>query len=206
VTNDQMRELARLGAQARLQAIDEERSAILRAFPVLGSGRMTASNNGSSAPLSRRRKGMSPAQRRMVGERMKAYWAKRRRENAGITGSATDGASDTSSAPAKRKRGMSTEGRKSQGERMRVYSGNRRAKKDGTAAASREIAADASSTAANQAPRHRGMSPAARKAQCDRMRAYWAAKRARKAGAAGADAPARDASSARKNQKTARKK
>src|SRR3954469_5608388 len=105
MTNDQMHELARVGAQARLRAIDEERSAILRAFPALGSRPMSASNNGSTAPARRTGKGMSPAQRRAVGERMKAYWAKRRGENAGASALATDAASDTSSAPAKRKSG-----------------------------------------------------------------------------------------------------
>jgi hypothetical protein len=87
-TNDQMQELARLGAQARLQAIDENRSAILRAFPALGSRPTPISNNGSTAPARRTGKSMSPAQRRAVGERMRTYWAKRRGEKAGASGAA----------------------------------------------------------------------------------------------------------------------
>jgi hypothetical protein len=130
VTNDQMQELARVGAQARLQAIDEERSAILRAFPALGSRPTPVSNNGSTAPARRTVKGMSPAQRRSVGERMKAYWAKRRGEKAGASGAAGDAASDTSSAPAKRKSSMSAEARKAQGERMRAYWAAKRAEKE----------------------------------------------------------------------------
>jgi hypothetical protein len=122
-------ELARVGAQARLQAIDEERSAILRAFPALGSRPTPVSNNGSSAPAGRKRKGMSASQRKAVGERMKAYWAKRRGEKAGASAPATNAASDTS-APAKRKSGMSAEARKAQGERMRAYWAAKRAEKE----------------------------------------------------------------------------
>ena len=101
---------------------------------------------------------------------------------------------------------MSPAARKAHGERMRAYWANRRAEKDGTATASREMATDASPTAANQAPMRERMSPAARKAQGERMRAYWAAKRAGKRGAAGADAPSRGALPAGKNQRTVRKK
>jgi hypothetical protein len=202
MTRSQLQEFARFGARARLQAIEEERRSIVEAFPDLG--RPSGSTNGASSPSTGGRKRMSPSQREAAGERMKAYWAKRRGEDAGISG--TDAPSDTSSAPAKRKRGMSAEARKSQGERMRVYWANRRAEQDGAAASPREIAADASSTAANQAPSRKGMSAAARKAQGERMRAYWAAKRAGNAAAAGADAPSKGASPVRKIQRTARKK
>jgi hypothetical protein len=89
---------------------------------------------------------------------------------------------------------------------MRAFWANRRAESEGTAASPREVAADASPTAHAQAPKRKGMSPAARKAQGERMRAYWAAKRAGKAEAAGADARSRGASPARKNQTAVRKK
>ena len=101
---------------------------------------------------------------------------------------------------------MSPAARKAHGERMRAFWANRRAEKEGTAASPREIAADASPTAANEARRHKGMSPAARKAQGERMRAYWAAKRAGKDGAAGGSAPRAGASPSRKRQKNYRKK
>src|SRR4051812_20467289 len=84
-----------------------------------------------------------------------------------------------SAPPAARKRaGMSVAARKAHGDRMRAFWANRRAEREGTAASPREIAADASPTAAKQAPTRKGMSSAARKAQGERMRAYWAAKRA----------------------------
>src|SRR5829696_382200 len=129
MTNDQMHELARVGAQARLHAIYEERGAILRAFPALRTGRTPASTNGSPAPARRTRKGMSPAQRKAVGERMKAYWAKRRAEKAGRasdTQSASDGAATPAKRPSERK-GMSADARKAHGVRMRAYWAARRA-------------------------------------------------------------------------------
>jgi hypothetical protein len=132
MTNDQMHELARVGAQARLHAIDEERGAILRAFPALRTGRTPASTNGSPAPTGRTQKGMSPAQRKAVGERMKAYWAKRRGEKAGTEGADTESASDaapTSAKPPSKRKGMSPSARKAQGERMRAYWAARRAEK-----------------------------------------------------------------------------
>ena len=56
MTSSQLQEFARFGAQARLQAIEEERRAIVEAFPDLGksSGR----TNGTSTPATRWRKGM----------------------------------------------------------------------------------------------------------------------------------------------------
>jgi hypothetical protein len=156
MTSSQLQEYARFGAQARLQAIEEERRAIVRAFPDLG--RASGRTNGASTPSVSGRKGMSPSQRRAVGERMKAYWAKRRGETAG-----TEDA-DSQAAP------------------------------------------DAQTSPTNRTSNRTGMSPAARKAQGERMRAYRAAKRAGKAGAAGADAPSKGASPVRKDQRTARKK
>jgi hypothetical protein len=81
MTRSQLQEYARFGAQARLQAIEEERSAIIDAFPDLG--RASGRSNGASSTVTRRPKGMSPSQRKAVGERMKAYWAKRRGEKGG---------------------------------------------------------------------------------------------------------------------------
>ena len=147
MTNDQMHELARVGAQARLHAISEERGAILREFPALRTGRTPASTNGSPAPAGRKRKGMSPSQRKAVGERMKAYWAKRRGEKAGTaaadTQAASDGAASSARRPAKqpsKRKGMSPAARKAQGERMRAYWAARRAEKgagDGSTTGSR---------------------------------------------------------------------
>lgn len=52
-----------LALRERLQAIEEEWSAILRAFPDLG--RASAKSNGASAPATRGRMGMSPNQRKL---------------------------------------------------------------------------------------------------------------------------------------------
>jgi hypothetical protein len=159
MNNVQLQDLARVGAQSRLAALDTEREALLKLFPDLrASQRPAAGKNGSAPPAARKRKGMSPAARKAHGERMRAYWA------------------------------------------------NRRAEKEGTAASPLEIAADASPTAANVARRRKGMSSAARKAQGERMRAYWAAKRKEKNGAAATDTSAGGGSRSRKGQNNGRKK
>jgi hypothetical protein len=119
MTSSQLQEFARFGAQARLQAIEEERNAIMRAFPDLG--RSSGTSNGASSPSTRGRKGMSPSQRKAVGERMKAYWAKRRGEK-GQTVAKT-------ARKTKRKGGMSAETRKAQGERMKAYWAAKRSQK-----------------------------------------------------------------------------
>jgi hypothetical protein len=131
MTSSQLQEYARFGAQARLQAIEEERSAIVEAFPDLGRG--SSRSNGASAKARRGRRGMSSGQRKAVGERMKAYWAKRRGEKAGRasdTESASAGAASRVNTTSKRK-GMSADARKAQGERMRAYWAARRGEKSG---------------------------------------------------------------------------
>jgi hypothetical protein len=67
-------EWARLGALTRLQQIDQERQAILRAFPDL-KGRKGAAN-GATSPKPKRR--FSAAARRRMRLGMKKYWAKRK--------------------------------------------------------------------------------------------------------------------------------
>jgi hypothetical protein len=130
MTSSQLQEYARFGAQARLQAIEEERSAIVAAFPDLG--RSSGRTNGTSSRSTRGRKGMSPSHRKAVGVRMKAYWAKRRGEKAGFEDADTQTASGAQTTPANRsseRRGMSADARKAQGERMRAYWAARRAEK-----------------------------------------------------------------------------
>jgi hypothetical protein len=119
MTTIQLQDLARVGAETRLKAIVEEREALLRAFPDLGNG---AATRASLAALmsTRAPTGMSPAQRKAVGERMKAYWAKRRGEKAGAK---------NATRKARRKSGMSAEARRRQGERMRAYWAARRTQK-----------------------------------------------------------------------------
>jgi hypothetical protein len=123
MTRDQMQQFARFGAEARLQAISHERDAILRAFPDLGraSAQANASLDGAApARFARKRRRMSAAQRKAVGARMKAYWAKRRAEKAGAKKTAPK---------AKRKGGMSAAARKAQAERMKAYWAAKRAQK-----------------------------------------------------------------------------
>ena len=67
--------LARLGAEARLIALEREREGILRNFPELKNGRKAS---GQAAPR-RRRSYMSAAARKAVSIRMKKYWASRRK-------------------------------------------------------------------------------------------------------------------------------
>ena len=77
-----LKELARIGAAARVTELVRELSAIHRAFPELRSGRNNVSNAAGAvvtATRRRRRKPMSAAQRKAVGVRMKKYWLARRR-------------------------------------------------------------------------------------------------------------------------------
>lgn len=92
-----LREYARLGAERRLQELRTELASIRSVFPELfrpgrraGSQSSSAMSAGSASTASdegadgaprrrRRRGGMSPAQRRAVSERMKKYWAARRK-------------------------------------------------------------------------------------------------------------------------------
>jgi uncharacterized protein (UPF0335 family) len=86
LNQDQLRRLARLGAVARLEQLREEEAAIRSEFPELFGGRRgngalknPVKNAGGSR---RRRKAMSAAQRKEVSERMRKYWAERRKASA----------------------------------------------------------------------------------------------------------------------------
>jgi hypothetical protein len=83
-----MRELARVGAQARLAELLAEVAEIQRAFPGIGGakrGRPAKSVEGGPikavAKRGRRRK-MSAKEKAEVSARMKKYWAARRKEKA----------------------------------------------------------------------------------------------------------------------------
>lgn len=87
LSKEQLQRLARLGARARLDELEAERRAILRAFPGLSSavaGRAAASGDGTEAEATgrkprRRRRKMAATQRKALSERMKKYWAERRK-------------------------------------------------------------------------------------------------------------------------------
>src|SRR5262249_18697207 len=80
--SEQLRDLVRRGAEVRLGELREETSQI---EAMLGTGnrrsRKKESRRASTAPRRRRRR-MSAAQRKAVGERMRKYWAARRRAEA----------------------------------------------------------------------------------------------------------------------------
>ncbi len=89
LTDDQLRRLARLGAQQRIDELRAEEAAIRRAFPNLaaagggGRGRRGRKAAGAAGTQTRRRRRkrrkMTAAEKRAVSERMKKYWAERRK-------------------------------------------------------------------------------------------------------------------------------
>lgn len=81
LNQEQLRRLARLGAMARLEQLRQEEAAIRSEFPELfGRGRREEFGNGA---VPRRRKAMSAAARKAVSERMRKYWATRRKAKSG---------------------------------------------------------------------------------------------------------------------------
>jgi hypothetical protein len=92
LNREDLQKYARLGAQARLQELKQEEVMIRQAFPELfrpgtrSIGPVTRKTEGESAvsDVPRRRRGMSAAARREVSERMKRYWAGRRKAKGAI--------------------------------------------------------------------------------------------------------------------------
>jgi hypothetical protein len=83
LSQEQLRRLARLGAVTRLEQLRQEESAIRAEFPELfGRGRREAAPNGPARRASSRRR-MSADARKAVSERMRKYWAERRKTKAG---------------------------------------------------------------------------------------------------------------------------
>jgi hypothetical protein len=77
---EQLRRLARLGAIARLEQLKQEEAAIRAEFPELfGRGRRSAVSDVAKPAGRRRRKKMSAAARKAVSDRMRKYWAERRK-------------------------------------------------------------------------------------------------------------------------------
>ena len=78
VTNQaRLRAFALVGARARLEEIRKEEASLRAEFPELFRGGATAK---AAAPKKRGRRAMSAAQKKAVSERMKKYWAERRRQ------------------------------------------------------------------------------------------------------------------------------
>jgi hypothetical protein len=84
LNQEQLRRLARLGAVARLEQLRQEESAIRAEFPELFGGRRGGSRAAGKEPTARkrRRRAMNAAQRKEVSERMRKYWAERRKASA----------------------------------------------------------------------------------------------------------------------------
>lgn len=102
LSREQLRRLARLGAERRLEELRQEDAAIRAAFPELderggsragrrgrrpgkaatGAGSPASGTSAKRQPrkaAKRRRTPMSAAQKKAVSERMKKYWATRRK-------------------------------------------------------------------------------------------------------------------------------
>lgn len=91
LSKDDLRRFARLGAMRRLEDIRREEAAIRAAFPELFEGSAPRRAAAPAAPAKtakkaartgRKRSNMSPAMRKAVSERMKKYWAGRRKAKA----------------------------------------------------------------------------------------------------------------------------
>jgi hypothetical protein len=85
LTQEQLRRLARLGAVARLEQLRAEEAAIRSEFPELfGRGRREEGGTAAAAAGDRRRRRpkMSAQARKAVSERMRKYWAERRKGKA----------------------------------------------------------------------------------------------------------------------------
>ena len=82
LTDTQLHSLARLGAIARLKALEDEATALRKMFPGLKSSQNAAPECAEPATKAkpRRRKQRSLASRRAARVRMKLYWAKKRGE------------------------------------------------------------------------------------------------------------------------------
>jgi hypothetical protein len=81
LTAKKLKEYARVGAEATLERLRAEIAAIERAFPDLRSPRAKVAVHRPDGAHGNRRR-MSSAGRRAVSERMKRYWAARRRAQA----------------------------------------------------------------------------------------------------------------------------
>ncbi len=79
LSRDDMRRFARLGAMRRLEELRREEAAIREGFPELFRKGSRPAELSGSAPRVRKAYRMSPEAKRAVSERMKKYWAERRK-------------------------------------------------------------------------------------------------------------------------------
>ena len=84
LNQEQLRRLARLGAVARLEQLRQEEAAIRAEFPELfGRGRRENGQAAAAPRAARSRRKMSAEARKVVSERMRKYWAERRKSKTG---------------------------------------------------------------------------------------------------------------------------
>lgn len=76
---ERIRELARTGAEVLLQRLRAEVVAIERTFPEFALPRRRRAVRRSVKSATSRTRGMSAAARKAVSQRMKRYWAERRK-------------------------------------------------------------------------------------------------------------------------------
>jgi len=81
---ERLRELARAGAEAALKQLRAEIIAIERTFPELGLPRRRRQLRRSIKQAGNRTRRMSAEARQAVSERMKRYWAQRRKAQAKV--------------------------------------------------------------------------------------------------------------------------
>jgi hypothetical protein len=81
---ERLRELARTGAEAALKSLRAEIIAIERTFPELRLPQGRRALGRSLKQATNRTRRMSAAGRKAVSERMKRYWAERRKARAKI--------------------------------------------------------------------------------------------------------------------------
>ncbi len=137
LSDKQLHDLARLGAIARLKELDQEAAALRKMFPGMKQVPEHAPEHAPAAPKVRRRKGRmrSEAARKAHSEKMKAYWAKKRGEQAAPApepeaagkAQATNPAETTRLAPARNK----TAPKRAHQERAVQRKAAKRAKKKG---------------------------------------------------------------------------
>jgi hypothetical protein len=81
---ERLRELARAGAEVTLKRLRAEIIAIERAFPELALPRRRRAARRAVRRTTNRTRRMSAAARKAVSERMKRYWAERRKAQAKV--------------------------------------------------------------------------------------------------------------------------
>jgi hypothetical protein len=84
LSNERLRELARTGAATLLNQLRAEVIAIERTFPELALPARRRQVRQAVANARKRGRGMSAAARKAVSERMKKYWAERRKASAKV--------------------------------------------------------------------------------------------------------------------------